>query len=443
MPDPVDADVIVVGAGPSGAAVALALARMHHRVVVIGVPRRFSACEGISERALGGMRDAGFAAALADVAAPSPREVCWNGERRAANTERLLARAQFDRGLRSDLAAAGLGVIAARVERIERAGEGELRVHAAGRAWGARLVVDARGRAAARAAARRRGPETVSLLQRWSGPDGGPASTVFSFADGWAWLARTAGGARYTQLTVAADTAGIPRRAGLQAWLRARLDALPEAREWVEACTPEGATVARSSTAVVQAPLYAGGVLRVGDAATAVDPLSGNGIFQALASASVAPAVINTLLREPAARELAIGFYEARVQHLFERFARIGRDFYRAETRWAGEAFWAARAAWPDELPAHGSAAPALLGTALRPVVDNGFVRERTVAITSDQPLGVWRVAGVEIAPLLVGLPQDRAAAGALLRARVAVVAAGDGRRAEAIRGWLGRYGLL
>jgi len=41
-----------------------------------------------------------------------------------------------------------------------------------------------------------------------------------------------------------------------------------------------------------------------------VDPLSGNGIFQSLSSALVAPAVINTLLRQPDSADLARRFYQ-------------------------------------------------------------------------------------------------------------------------------------
>ena len=444
MPAAAGPDMMVVGAGPAGAAVALGLARLGYRVVVAGVPRRFAACEGVSERVLKGLAGAGLAAALADLAPPSARAVNWNGETRAANTERLLAREAFDRALWRELGAAGIARRPARVDRIEPLDEGGVRVHCGTTALHARLVVDARGRGAARGAARERGPETVSLLQRWRGPAGGAAaSCVTSFADGWAWLARTADGTRYTQLTLGAATPGLPKRSGLGAWLRTRLEALPEARAWVAGCVLDGAAAARSSTAILQSPLFARGVLRVGDAAMAVDPLSGNGIFQALSTALVAPAVINTLLVDGANAPLALGFYEARVRHLFERFARIGRDFYRSETRWAEAPFWRQRAAWPDDEPAHDTVAPRLLGTACRAVVDHGLIREREVLLTSDQPLGVWRVADVELAPLLAGLPGEAPAREAALAARIDGATRGNAVRAQALRAWLRRSGFF
>jgi len=435
-----ESDVVVLGAGPAGAAVALGLMRLGHRVTVVAVPRRFAACEGVSERALAGMRAAGFSSALEHVPLPSPRETSWNGERVAANGERLIDREGFDRGLRQDLAAAGIAVLAQRVEGFAPSGEHAMTVRCTGQSVRASLVVEARGRAAPRAAARLRGPETVALLQCWRGPAGEPASCVCSLPEGWAWFARRADGLRYTQLCIAATGHSVPKRDALQAWLLARLHALPEAGAWIAGCTPAGDAVARSSSALLQAPLYRERVLRVGDAAMAVDPLSGNGMFQALSSSSVAPAVINTLLREPEGASLALAFYDERVAHVFERFARIGRDFYRAETRWADEPFWRERAGWPDDAPAHGDALPRCLGTARRPVVERGFIRERTVVLTSDQPLGVWRVADVEIAPLLSGLPEDAGARHALIRSRIAGASGEDPARRAALESWLRRY---
>jgi hypothetical protein len=174
----------------------------------------------------------------------------------------------------------------------------------------------------------------------------------------------------------------------------------------------------------------------------AVDPLSGNGIFQALSSAAVAPAVINTLLREPDGAELALRFYAQRVRHIFERFARIGRDFHRSETRWSDAPFWRDRAGWPDDEPAHGAASGHFNGLAPRAVVENGFIREREVALVSDQPLGVWRVAGMELAPLLRELPPPGSARDAVLAQRLSAAIA-DPARAAAVLAWLRSYGVL
>jgi hypothetical protein len=327
----------------------------------------------------------------------------------------------------------------ARVAAVQACADGGVRlVLDDGSCLEASFFVEARGRSAPRAAVSRvRGPETVSLMQAWQGAAGGSATRVFAFRDGWAWLARAPDGLLYTQLMLAADAEGLPKREGLADYVRERLRVLPDAADWLWGAEPCGEPVARASTAVLHSPVAERDRLRVGDAAMAVDPLSGNGIFQALSSATVAPAVINTLLREPERAELALGFYRERIAHLFLRFARIGRDFYRGETRWPEHPFWSERAAWPDAEPAH-PVAPRVLGEALRPVVERGFIRERAVLLTSEQPLGVWRVQGVEIAPLLRALPEGDA--GAVLGQRIA--AAGDAEVQRALRGWCHRHGL-
>ena len=143
-------DIAVVGAGPAGAAVALALTHLGHAVTVIAVPRAFAACEGVSERVLRGLADAGLGAALADVPAATPRSVCWNGEQRAANTEHLLSRRELDRALLVELRRSGLRVQAERVNALRRESDGRVALHLGERSLRARLVIDARGRAAAR-----------------------------------------------------------------------------------------------------------------------------------------------------------------------------------------------------------------------------------------------------------------------------------------------------
>ena len=175
----------------------------------------------------------------------------------------------------------------------------------------------------------------------------------------------------------------------------------------------------------------------------AVDPLSGNGIFQALSSALVAPPVINTLLQYPPDSQLAMEFYRDRVRHTFLRFARLGRDFYRLETRWPGNDFWRQRQLWPDDLPAHGDSAPQLLGLELRPVVAGDRICQRKVAVTSDQPLGIWHVGGVELAPLLELLPSAAAARRTTLAERTAAAGAGDANRQAMLEAWLRRYRQL
>ncbi|EGC97958.1 monooxygenase FAD-binding protein, partial [Burkholderia sp. TJI49] len=91
----------------------------------------------------------------------------------------------------------------------------------------------------------------------------------------------------------------LPPRDALPAWCAARRHT-PLARDFFGDCAAAEARVfARTSSATLCADTGGANWLRVGDAAMAVDPLSGNGIFQSLSSALQAPAVIHTLLAHP------------------------------------------------------------------------------------------------------------------------------------------------
>jgi flavin-dependent dehydrogenase len=437
-----EADVLVLGCGPAGAATAIGLARLGYRVIAVGEPRRFRALEGISERVWAGLRHARFEHGLAAVAEASARSVTWNGASSDANTERLIDRAAFDRGLLDDLAGNDIRAVTGHVVRCRREGEqyiAELEKSDGPRTLRAGFLVEARGRAAPTGQSRVRGAETVSLLQVWQGAPAGAASAVESFEDGWAWMARMPDGGRWLQLTLDATTAGLPPRQELADWCTARLRTLESARPFVEGAAPSGDLYARASTPVLAGEIVGDDWIRVGDAAIAVDPLSGNGIFQALSSALQAPAVVNTLLRQPQSGELAKAFHRARVEGLFYRFARIGRDFYTQETRWPDRPFWATRRAWPDAEPVHRAFTPAEVDIAKRPVVCDGFIEEAETVVTPDAPGGIWRVDELPAADLLRAV---RDAAG-VAPEKALLPLTGNPQRAAGATAWLRENGWI
>ncbi|MCO7567279.1 tryptophan 7-halogenase [Pseudomonas sp. S 311-6] len=396
-----EARILVLGAGPAGAATAIGLRRLGYPVTVVCDWRRFSAVEGVSQRVLEGLRHAGLAGGLAEAAIAATRQVRWNGEHLQLNQEFLLDRQRFDQALRDDLQLAGVRLVEGRVREVMREDGHQVRLDD-GQLLQADFLVEARGRQAPLAADRLRGPETVSLLNLWQSTPGTPASAVESLDDGWAWMARLADGRCYWQITLDAGTAQLPGKAALPAYCaeRRRRSALVAGFFDERALLP-AAVHARSSTAILAGECSGGDWLRVGDAAMAVDPLSGNGIFQSLSSALQAPAVINTLLREPRREALARRFHQERIEQLFLRFARIGRDFYAQEQARGEHAFWARRRAWPDDRPVHAEADWQAVRVERRPVLRDGWVDEAEVVVTQDQPLGIWHLQGIELAPLV------------------------------------------
>lgn len=399
--------IVVLGAGPAGAAVALGLRRLGHAVTVLGVPRAFDAIEGVSERVVAGLRGVGIEAALSAIEAPSPRRATWAGQATDLNHERLVDRTAFDRLLWQELLDHGIECRAERVLRW-RPGENGHLLHtqstddAQGRTLHASFVVEARGRLAPHGPAEAiRGPETVALLWRGQGEPGGEAaSAVQSLPDGWTWLARLSSGAVALQLTVDPASVALPPRAQLGDFIRERLAPVESALPFLAIQARPTHALARTSAAVLAPEVCGANWLRVGDAAMAADPLSGNGMFQSLSSALQAPMVVHTLLKYPAEATHAQRFHRERVHGLFQRFARIGRDFYAQETRWAERPFWAARRAWPDAQPVHAAPSAAGIHIEERPVIDHDRVRLAEVVVTADQPLGVWHVNGTEMAPL-------------------------------------------
>lgn len=440
-------DALILGGGPSGGTVALGLRRLGYSVTVVTQARPFEALEGISERVVAGLRGAGFHHALSAIPEPTSRQALWNGEHTQANTERLIHRPTLDRGILLDLEDSGVQVIPGHVGRVAKSPQGyqvDIQSGTDHRRLTAGFLVEARGRRApSQGRSRMRGAETVALLQVWQGPPLSPASAVESFAQGWAWMAASEGGQRYLQTTLDAAQPTLPAREQLGEFLRQRLAGLACAQAFLTGAHPIGAVVARASTAILQQESVGEDWIRVGDAAMAVDPLSGNGIFQALSSALIAPAVINTLLGRPAQGALARAFYRQRLAHLFLRFARLGRDFYRLEQRWAAQSFWSARAAWPDDLPVHESPQQRPVEIAQRPVVNEGYIETQAVLITADQPLGVWQVAGIAMAPLVEQLRQEPLSRGASPQQQLCRRWSMSPAQARQVLAWLGQYRLL
>ena len=442
-------DVAVLGGGPAGSLTAGGLARLGFTVVLITRPRPQLAFEGLSQRTLDGLEAAGCERALGQVGSEVQRRATWGGQASAANTEFVVDRGAFDQALAADAAAQGVEVHAGRVTAVAPAGDrwrlGARLVDGGTRQFAAGFVVEARGREAPAAGARRRrGPPTTALSRPWALPAGAGAQTaVAAFAQGWAWLAAPGDGRAVLQLFVASGRGRLPPRRELEDYYARRLEELPEAPEWLRGASPAGRVSARESTPQIALPLAGPKSLRVGDAALAIDPLSGHGIFEAVGGALAAAPVINTLLRRPADRALATAFYTERAETTFLRHCRVGRDFYAQEERWPEAPFWAERRRWPDAEPAHRPAQSGAPEIAERPVIEDGFVVRREVIATPDHPRGVWQVDGVALVALLRLVEALLPAAAEEIRRRAAARLGVPPARVETALAWLRHRGLL
>src|SRR5262245_2364984 len=80
--------------------------------------------------------------------------------------------------------------------------------------------------------------------------------------------------------------------------------------------------------------------LAVGDAAMAFDPLSSQGISEALESGALAGELLERYLRKDAG---ALREYSARMNKVFSRYIQLYEGYYGREQRWPRSAFWRRR----------------------------------------------------------------------------------------------------
>ncbi|WP_417681777.1 NAD(P)/FAD-dependent oxidoreductase [Roseibium sp.] len=391
-------DVAVAGGGPAGAFAARELARAGIRTILIDPATTRPRLEGLGERVAHILRQKELEDALQAASAPMRRSVRWAGLNETANGERLVRRHDFDAALRKAALEAGVAVRTTRLRRIEQADleTGVALSLADGETITARLLIDARGRQAP-SANRQKGPKTLAIAGRLSGPVPHSGTHVEATPQGWTWSAAEPDFGPWLQICIDADDLSGAGQAALAERMRAFL-AQTQFDNRFDACGFEGDLLARPAGLVLSAPELPLPVLPIGDAAVAIDPLSGHGLFWAISSALAAVPSVTTLL-EGGDPDLATRFYRHRVVGTFWRQARIGRDFYRLETDLAVHPFWAARAAWPDNEPAHATAGDIRL--VQRVIVDGNRLREREVLITPQDPEGVAFVCGLPVSDLL------------------------------------------
>ncbi len=379
-------DLVITGGGPAGAIAAWHAARDGRQVALIDPDAPVHRLEGIGPRLHHWLVEAGLFDAAAMQARRLTRVSRWGSSEYSENVETVVERTALDRHLRRAAEAAGAHLITATGQPLPGRA-----VLADGTEIAGRLVFDARGRKAlGRRPNAARGPATVAIAAALDlAPATGRAAFVLPLDDGWLWLASLGGGLGWVQLTQdAADSEGRDPLARLAAALDAAGGPLPEV------VGIRGTPLVRDSSVVLPLPVDDLDVIAIGDAVAGMDPLSGHGMFFATSSALAATAVRRTLeVRDDAeTRALALRFLNQRLDLLYLRQARLGRDFIRSEAARADLPFWSRRAAFPDDLPMEAAATGERI--ARRIVVEDGRLTEAEVLIPPHAPGGVAWVEG-------------------------------------------------
>ncbi|MDE2296111.1 MAG: hypothetical protein KGL36_11740 [Gammaproteobacteria bacterium] len=383
-------DVGVLGAGPAGCAAALGLHRLRYSVAILGRPRP-AASEGLGERCVARLLEAGLERAAAAAGRSAPRIGVWAGTRSTRGRECPIDRTAFDEALALDLALAGLRLDRRAARAIAADAGGGWRIDTAQGSLRCRAILDARGRRSG--GVERLGPRLVAWSERWRiAAGGGPGSAVVAIDDGWCWFARDANGILQRQFICA------PRTRLDREQLRERFETATATLQEDAFSTQRAQFLGARATAAVMRRADAApspGRLRIGDAALALDPLAGHGVHEALQSARVGVAAIHSYLDgtdwTPIAR-----FVRERSDEVWRRAVATAGTFYREQARsLPGAPFWAAAADHYERLSVDANARiDAGAGRfERRPVLNGERIELRPVWVSARWPRGVWRAA--------------------------------------------------
>ncbi len=343
---PRSAEVVVVGAGPAGCAAALRLAALDHRVTLIerGGPGRPAAVESAPATLLPLLASLGLQRAVeaAGFLRSNGAWVQWaGGPQRVSEPQPgyQIERQRFDALLRDAVREAGVQWISAGARAPLRQPDGRFAVPLHdGRSPTADGMVWATGRSGHADAGER---PCAALVGRWSG-DGQPVgsdSRVQAGPEAWAWAAPQADGGCTAAVFVDAQ-----RLAGQAAAARERL--YREVLAGFELLTPmlrgrvETAVRVADATPRRAAQPIEPNLVRAGEAAFSLDPLSSQGIAAAMRSGVQAAACLHTMLCCPADTALALAFYQDQVGREGLRHRRWRAGFAAEAARRFGTPFW-------------------------------------------------------------------------------------------------------
>lgn len=345
-------DVVVVGAGPGGSVAARGLAMAGRTVALLAPP----AAPGrrVGESLPGAARRVLASAGLLHVLEHGPHRP-HPGNRSAWGTDELvdldgirdpyglglhLDRARFDADLR---AAAGVDDLPHAFVGCARV-DGAWRITSDGPELAARFVIDASGRRSAVARAlgveRQRDAPRVAVVT-WVRPqadDRDERTLVEAIEHGWFYTARLPDQSRVVCFHARPDVARRARREPA-AWAEL-LAATRHVGPLVREAEPLAKRVGREAGGSALARAGGPGWLAIGDAALGFDPLSSQGLLNALTTGWSGAKAVDAALRGDPAPGLAYGRMLAEVRrHYLDRH----RQLHAAEQRWPAAAFWASR----------------------------------------------------------------------------------------------------
>lgn len=360
-----DYDVVVVGAGPAGSAVAQRLARQGCEVLLLEKSRfdTLRVGESLAPAVQPLLAELGTWEDFKDLD-PLPSwgtQSLWGDSRPQVHSHIIspygcgwhVNRQDFDWMLARAAARAGAQLwCGARLAACECLPDGRWSLSIsesdARRNIRARVLIDASGRSAK--VSKSLGAERI-LLDRLVGvamkfdfkrSDFGCFTMVEAMEEGWWYTAPINGDHLIAMMMADSDLCGITGLAKIDTWLSSLNETLITADRIGNApmswATPR---VFQAVSQRLQRKEFTRPWFAVGDAALGVDPISGSGVVRSLNSAKAGARLAMDLLEggaEPAVRE-----YEHRVNTLCDTYLQERAMYYGAEQRWGKSLFWQRR----------------------------------------------------------------------------------------------------
>lgn len=391
--------IVVLGAGIAGTSTAIGLKKLGFDVTVIYKNRPFTAFEGFSQKTKEGLISQGCINASKLLVEQSLRNSNWATKSNRVNYEFVVNRSILDNALLEDLKENQIKIIEAKVvgaiDLLEKKPKITYKIDEEKYDLIADFMVDARGRFTPFKDEYICGPKSFSLLQELELENIKENKTsIDSVKDGWIWQAYVGNKRGYIQFSC--DEEFLNRVNSFEDMLKILQE--QDIKLWsLNNYKVVGKLVKRDSFCKIHKEIINNKMMLVGDSASSVDPLSGNGAFQAMSMSSIAPYVINTILnKSEVEQKVAIDFYKSRVEFIFDKFTKIGKEFYLLEKRF-DTIFWQKRQTWPQNKDELENQIPRIEKKA---VVKNGFVNQSEVIITKENPFGACYFGNIEIIDL-------------------------------------------
>jgi flavin-dependent dehydrogenase len=353
-------DICVVGGGPAGVATAIRLVQLGHTVTLVEkcrFPRRHMgqtlAPSVLPLLEILGVRDQVEAAGFLRSSGTWLRWASDEPEYRAISGPRgfHVERDRFDSLLLRSAQAAGVRVVhPARVVELQRIAEHNWKAEIAGEVGTAeirtRALVYASGRSNFAGLGRKpTAPGLLALTGNWFGTRPcGDETRIEAGANEWFWGSPLA--SRVFNAAVFLEPARLRPEIATAGSLQQVYCRLLERSCLLKSCLAGqlmGSARAYDATCYAHQKLATADSIKTGEAAFTIDPLSSQGVVAAIGSGLHAATVLHTILCRPSATEIAIEFYQNRIQRSVESNRRSAYQFYSEAARMRPSAFWQAR----------------------------------------------------------------------------------------------------